>query len=87
MSRCTESTLTSQPKSDASIWSIEDNEIRRVSREVGLDHRDFIAARSNYKEHLEVLKTRPPGRFRTTDGVVSSRVGGNKPSLPWELGP
>ena len=47
--------------SDASISSVEDNEIRRVSREIGLDHRDFIAARSTYKEHLEVLKKRPPG--------------------------
>ena len=47
--------------SDASISSVEDSEIRRISRELGLDHRDFIATRSTYKEHLEVLKKRPPG--------------------------
>ena len=47
--------------SDESISSIEDNEIRRISREIGLDHRDFIAARSGYKEQLEVLKKRPTG--------------------------
>ena len=47
--------------SDESISSIEDNEIRRISREIGLDHRDFIVARSSYKEHLEVLKKRPSG--------------------------
>lgn len=45
--------------SDRSISTIEDNEIRKVSRELRLDHSDFIAARSAYKEHLEVLKKRP----------------------------
>ena len=47
--------------SDDSISAIEDNEIRRISRELGLDHRDFIATRSTYKEHLEMLKKKPPG--------------------------
>ena len=45
--------------SDRSISTLEDNEIRKVSRELRLDHSDFIAARSAYKEHLEVLKKRP----------------------------
>ena len=45
--------------SDRSISTIEDNEIRKVSRELRLDHSDFIAARSAYKEYLEVLKKRP----------------------------
>jgi len=45
--------------SDRSISTIEDNEIRKISRELRLDHADFIAARSAYKEHLEVLKKRP----------------------------
>ena len=45
--------------SDRSISTIEDNEIRKISRELRLDHSDFIAARSAYKEHLEVLKKRP----------------------------
>lgn len=45
--------------SDRSISTVEDNEIRNISRELRLDHSDFIAARSAYKEHLEVLKKRP----------------------------
>jgi uncharacterized tellurite resistance protein B-like protein len=45
--------------SDRSISTVEDNEIRKISRELRLDHADFIAARSAYKEHLEVLKKRP----------------------------
>ncbi len=42
--------------SDHAISVTEDNEIRAISRELRLDHADFIAARSNYKEHLTVLK-------------------------------
>jgi uncharacterized tellurite resistance protein B-like protein len=42
--------------SDQSISNAEDNEIRRISIEIGLDHIDFVAARSAYKQHLEVLK-------------------------------
>jgi len=42
--------------SDQSISTAEDNEIRRISIELGLDHIDFVAARSAYKQHLEVLK-------------------------------
>jgi uncharacterized tellurite resistance protein B-like protein len=42
--------------SDQSISNAEDNEIRRISIELGLDHIDFVAARSAYKQHLEVLK-------------------------------
>ncbi len=53
--------LLAVSSSDDSISAVEDNEIRRISRELGLDHRDFIATRSTYKEHLEVLKKRPPG--------------------------
>ena len=44
--------------SDESISTVEDNEIRKISRELRLDHADFIAARSSYREHLGVLK--PP---------------------------
>lgn len=42
--------------SDHSISVKEDNEIRAISKELRLDHADFIAARSIYKEHLSVLK-------------------------------
>jgi uncharacterized tellurite resistance protein B-like protein len=42
--------------SDHSISQVEDNEVRKISAELRLDHSDFIAARSHYLEHLEVLK-------------------------------
>ncbi len=42
--------------SDQAISVKEDNEIRAISRELRLDHADFIAARSIYREHLNVLK-------------------------------
>ena len=43
---------------DASILTIEDNEIRRVASELKLDHTDFIDVRRRHLEHLEVLKRR-----------------------------
>ena len=43
---------------DASILTIEDNEIRRVASELKLDHTDFITVRRKHLEHLEVLKRR-----------------------------
>jgi len=42
--------------SDQSISTVEDNEIRKISQELRLDHSDFIAARSAFREHMEVLK-------------------------------
>ncbi len=48
--------------SDQVISTTEDNEIRKISSELKLDHRDFIAARSAYRQYLGVLKetkTRP----------------------------
>jgi uncharacterized tellurite resistance protein B-like protein len=53
------SCLFAVSSSDRSISTIEDNEIRKISRELRLDHSDFITARAAYKEHLEVLKKRP----------------------------
>ena len=53
------SCLFAVSSADESISTAEDNEIRRISQELRLDHRDFIAARSAYKHHLEVLKQRP----------------------------
>ena len=54
--------------SDQSISSAEDNEIRRISQELRLDHRDFIAARSAYRDHLEVLKRPPKGSSSSESG-------------------
>lgn len=44
---------------DKSISSIEDSEIRQIVSELKLEREDFIAARSAYREHLEVLKKSP----------------------------
>ncbi len=38
------------------ITVAEDEEIRAVSRELGLPHKDFIAIRSRYRDHLAVLR-------------------------------
>jgi uncharacterized tellurite resistance protein B-like protein len=41
------------------ISTLEDNEIRQIASELGLEHRDFISVRSSWKEHLSVLKNLP----------------------------
>jgi uncharacterized tellurite resistance protein B-like protein len=41
---------------DNSISTVEDNEIRRVAVELKIDHPDFIAVRSRYRDQLAVLK-------------------------------
>jgi uncharacterized tellurite resistance protein B-like protein len=38
----------------------EDNEVRRITQELGLAHEDFIAARSRYRDRLAVLRANPP---------------------------
>ena len=43
---------------DHHISTEEDNEVRRISKELRLKHSDFIAVRRQYAEHLGVLK--PP---------------------------
>ncbi|MGE3188539.1 MAG: TerB family tellurite resistance protein, partial [Vicinamibacterales bacterium] len=42
--------------SDASIRTIEDNEIRRIASEMNIGHEDFIAARQAWAKHLSVLR-------------------------------
>ena len=37
------------------------NEIRRVAEEFRLDHSDFIAARSAYRDYLAVLRNKNAG--------------------------
>jgi uncharacterized tellurite resistance protein B-like protein len=41
---------------DASILTVEDNEIRRVASELKLDHGEYINVRRRYLDHLEVLR-------------------------------
>ncbi len=44
---------------DESISTTESNEVRKISRELKLEHPDYIAARSAYRDYLAVLK-KPP---------------------------
>lgn len=46
---------------DASIDVVEDNEIRRISRELRIEHADYIAARLAHRQHLSTLKPREAG--------------------------
>ena len=45
---------------DHHISTEEDNEVRRISKELRLKHSDFIAVRCQYAEHLGVLKPPQP---------------------------
>ena len=41
---------------DENISSEEDREIRQITAELRLEHKDFIAIRSDYRHHLSVFK-------------------------------
>jgi uncharacterized tellurite resistance protein B-like protein len=41
---------------DASIVTIEDNEIRRIANELKIEHPDYIAIRARHLQHLAVLR-------------------------------
>lgn len=41
---------------DDSVAIAEDNEIRRISRELKIEHADFIRARAEVRDHLAVLR-------------------------------
>lgn len=45
---------------DETIATSEDNEIRRISRELRIEHGDYIAARLAHRTHLGVLKPETP---------------------------
>ncbi|MGH9860168.1 MAG: TerB family tellurite resistance protein [Candidatus Acidiferrales bacterium] len=45
---------------DENITSMEDKVVKQVSSELRLEHDDYIAARSRFKEHLAVLKLSRP---------------------------
>ena len=44
---------------DASVIVREDNEIRQISRELKIEHGDFIRARAEVRNHLAVLNRQP----------------------------
>jgi uncharacterized tellurite resistance protein B-like protein len=41
---------------DEHIAVVEDNEIRRIARELRIEHADYIAVRMDHRQHLGVLK-------------------------------
>ena len=45
---------------DQSVLHREDAEIGKIASELGLDHGDFIAVKSRYRQYLEVLKRDSP---------------------------
>ena len=45
---------------DASILTVEDNEVRRVASELKLEHPDYIAVRRKHLAHLEVFRRNSP---------------------------
>lgn len=45
---------------DETIAVVEDNEIRRITRELRIEHADYIAARLAHRAHLGVLKADEP---------------------------
>jgi uncharacterized tellurite resistance protein B-like protein len=51
---------------DASIVTIEDNEIRRIANELKIEHAEYIAVRAKHLAHLAVLRDQkspaPPAR-------------------------
>ena len=44
---------------DESISTIEDNEVSQIADELRIEHRDFIAVRSRFRDYLAVLR-KPP---------------------------
>lgn len=42
---------------DESITVVEEGEARKISKELGLTHPEFLSARAAYVEHLEALKS------------------------------
>lgn len=42
---------------DESITVAEEGQARQISRELGLTHREFVAARAAFAEHIEALKS------------------------------
>ena len=49
---------------DESVTTLEESQARQISKELGLTHDEFLAARADYLEHLEALKS----FRRTRDG-------------------
>jgi uncharacterized tellurite resistance protein B-like protein len=47
---------------DASIVTVEDNEIRRIANELKIEHAEYIGIRARHLQHLAVLRKEEGGR-------------------------
>ena len=47
---------TASTAAESSVSVVEDNEIRKVGSELGLDHSEIIGVRSRYRDRLAVLR-------------------------------
>jgi len=47
---------------DESITLVEEEEVRQIATELGLEHADYVAARAGFAEHREVLRGMPRRR-------------------------
>ncbi len=47
---------------DESITLVEEEEVRQIAAELGLEHADYVAARASFAEHREVLRGMPRRR-------------------------
>ena len=47
--------------SDDAVSAVEDAEVRRIATELGFAHPEFIAARSVFRDKLEILRQKPGG--------------------------
>jgi uncharacterized tellurite resistance protein B-like protein len=45
---------------DESISVLEDNEVSQIADELRIEHDEFIAVRMRFRDHLAVLKNKPP---------------------------
>jgi uncharacterized tellurite resistance protein B-like protein len=52
---------------EGDISMVEDNEIRQISSELLLEHREFIQVRSGWRDHLAVLKDLPARRAQSEE--------------------
>jgi uncharacterized tellurite resistance protein B-like protein len=60
---------------DESITVAEEGQARQISRELGLTHKEFVAARAHYVEHFEALKA-----FRRQRASGAEAPGGSRPA-------
>jgi uncharacterized tellurite resistance protein B-like protein len=54
---------------DDDISQVEDSEVRQISSELGLEHRDYIVIRSAWKNKLKLMQNLPQGPKAAREGA------------------